>query len=166
MRRALPQPMMVAVKEDAMNVGDVCSRTVVMAKPSEPLADAARQMIEQHVGAVVVVDPHSHLRVVGIVTDRDIVRGEMSQDADVFCLSVSDVMTSHPLVLRESLGISEAIEALGARHVRRAPVIAASGEVVGLVSLDDLVPVLGEELMRLSRLVGSQAKREQRSLRA
>jgi CBS domain-containing protein len=146
-----------------MNVGDVCSRIVVVTKPGDPLADAARQMIGQHVGALVVVDPHSHLRAVGIVTDRDIVRGQMNRGADLFCLNVGDVMTPHPLLLEESLGISEAVEALNERGVRRAPVIAATGEVVGIVSLDDLLPVLSEDLMHLARLVGSQARLERRA---
>jgi CBS domain-containing protein len=143
-----------------MNVGDVCSRIVVVTRPADPLADAARQMIEQHVGALVVVDPHRNLRVVGIVTDRDIVRGQLNRGADLFCLCVEDVMTPHPLLLVESLGISEAVEALNERGVRRAPVIAASGEVVGIISLDDLLPVLSEDLLRLARLVGSQARHE------
>jgi CBS domain-containing protein len=143
-----------------MNVGEVCSRIAVISRAIDPLADAARQMIDRHVGALVVVDPHSNLRAVGIVTDRDIVRGQMNRGADLFCLTVGDVMSPHPLLLPESLGISEAVEALNERGVRRAPVIAASGEVVGIVSLDDLLPVLSEDLLRLARLVGSQARQE------
>jgi CBS domain-containing protein len=146
-----------------MNVGEVCSRIVVISRPGDPLAEAARQMIDRHVGALVVVDPHANLRAVGIVTDRDIVRGQMNRSADLFCLCVVDVMTPHPLLLDESLGISEAVEALNERGVRRAPVIAATGEVVGIVSLDDLLPVLSADLTRLAGLLGSQARLERRA---
>lgn len=142
-----------------MNVGEVCSRIVVLAKANEPLAAAAREMLKHDVGALVVVDPHSHLRVVGIVTDRDAVCGQLARGADLFCLTVGDVMTPNPLTVPESMDVSAVIEAMNARGVRRAPVLSEDGAILGIVTLDDLLPVLAEELSSLARLIGTQARK-------
>jgi len=143
-----------------MKVGEVCSRVVVLAKPGDPLASAARDMLTHDIGALVVVDPHANLRVVGIVTDRDAVSGQLARSADLFCLTVGDVMTPQPLSVPESMDVSEVVEAMNARGVRRAPVVSDSGAIVGIVTLDDLLPVLAEELYELSQLIGTQARRK------
>jgi CBS domain-containing protein len=144
-----------------MNAGEICSRVVVLARPGDPLAAAARDMIDRGVGAVVVVDPHSHLRVVGIVTDRDAVCGQLAKGADLHCLTVGDVMTPRPLTVTESMGISEVVEALSARGVRRAPVVSNEGALVGIVTFDDLLPAIADDLHALGALIGSRAPAHQ-----
>ncbi|MBW4052045.1 MAG: CBS domain-containing protein [Proteobacteria bacterium] len=144
-----------------MNVGQVCSREVYIFRADEPLANAAAEMMKRQVGAIVVVEPEpDRVRPVGIVTDRDIIRGQVSLKKDLPSLTLRDVMTSAPLTVSETSGIAEAIEHLGARGVRRAPVVNDLGDLVGIVSLDDLLPIVAEELGALARLVGSQARRE------
>lgn len=69
-------------------------------------------------------------------------------------------MTTHPLTLPESCGIPEAIGQLSTRRVRRAPVVNESGDLVGIVSFDDLLPVVSEQLDALAKLIGDQARRE------
>jgi CBS domain-containing protein len=127
----------------------------------DPLADAARVMCDRHVGALVVIDRNDSLQhPIGILTDRDIVSGQLRCLADLYCLTVADVMTPDPLVLPLHLELTEAIEALNARAVRRAPVVDASGALVGIVTLDDLVPAVAQELSTLAALMGSQARDE------
>jgi CBS domain-containing protein len=130
----------------------------------DPLAEAARAMCNAHIGALVVVDrADPQRRPIGILTDRDIVRGELGRSADLFCLTVGEVMTPDPLLLPAALESAEAIDALNRRAVRRAPVIDASGSLVGMVTLDDLLPALAEELAELAKLMGTQAQREGRA---
>jgi CBS domain-containing protein len=144
-----------------VEIGDLCSREVYVVKPTEPLARAVREMHRRHVGAVVVAESRGDvLFPVGIVTDRDVLRGQVKRQADLFTIAVQDVMTADPLTLTESKGLAEAISNLRARGVRRAPVVASSGELVGIVSLDDLLPAIAEELSGLAKLIGSQARRE------
>jgi CBS domain-containing protein len=127
----------------------------------EPLSAAARALCREHVGALVVLDRGDPLqRPVGILTDRDVVRGQLDRDADLYCLTVGDVMTSDPLVLLSSMEVTEAIEALATRAVRRAPVVDPTHGLAGIVTLDDLLPALAQELHTLARLLGSQAHHE------
>ncbi len=147
-----------------MKVRDVCRAEVYIVRRDEPLAEAAREMCNRHIGSIVVVEaPGQIVRPIGIVTDRDVVCGQLDREADLFCLSVSDVMTPKPLTLVESTGVPEAVEQMSARNVRRAPVINDAGELVGIVSLDDLLPAIAEDLTALAELIGTQARREIRT---
>lgn len=144
-----------------MNIGEMCSREVYIFKALEPLANAVAEMMKRHVGAIVVVEAEpDRMRPIGIVTDRDIVRGQVSLKKDLSALKIQDVMTGDPLTVAETCGVGEAIERMRARRVRRAPVINDRGDLVGIVSLDDLLPVVADELGALARLVGTQAGRE------
>ncbi len=143
-----------------MNIGDIRTAQVFVTDPDRPLAEAARAMRDSHVGALVVVyteDPQRRPR--GILTDRDIVRGQLSKDADLYCLTVGDVMSRDPLCLRTDMSLGEGIEAMNSRAVRRAPVVDAAGSLVGIVTLDDLLPAIAAELRSLAQLMGTQAHR-------
>lgn len=147
----------------AMNIGEICSREVYVAGPEEPLAKAAREMCRRNVGAVVVVEQRGDLiRPIGIVTDRDIVRGLVDREARLDELQIGSVMTWSPLALREDSGITEAIEFLSEGAIRRAPVIGAAGNLIGIVSIDDLLPVVSDELGALTRLIDRQVLRPRR----
>jgi CBS domain-containing protein len=142
-----------------MLVDQVRTPNVVVTYPGHPLAEAARMMRDKHVGALVVLDMHDPQRQPqGILTDRDIVRGQLTKGADLHCLTVGDVMTRDPLVLRISMSLSDGIEALRSRGVRRAPVVDGNGSLMGIVTLDDLLPALASNLQELAKLMGTQAR--------
>lgn len=144
-----------------MKVGDVCRREVYVVVAEQPLVDAAQEMHKRHVGALVVVDATSTpMHPMGIITDRDIVCGQWVQKADLHCLTVADVMTREPWLLAEVCDLSEAIALMCARGVRRAPVVNSGGDLVGIVTLDDLLPAVAAELNALAKLIGTQARKE------
>lgn len=146
-----------------MQVRDRYSPGAKAVRPDEPLAEAVRTMLESHVGALIVVESRGTTRrPIGVLTDRDIVRGQLRLNADLFCLTVGDVMTPDPLTVRANLGVTEAIDALHRRCVRRAPVVDDSGNLLGIITLDDLLPVVASELEELSTLIGGQARHEHR----
>lgn len=144
-----------------MRVRDLYSPGVLTARPDQALAEAAHTMLDNHVGSLIVVDQRATgRRPIGILTDRDIVRGQLRLSADLFCLTVGDVMTPDPLTLTLDVSTTEAIEAMHARAVRRVPVVDGSGNLLGIVTLDDLVPAVSRELDELATLIGSQARHE------
>ncbi len=134
-----------------MRLAEICSSPVFIAHPEQSLADAARAMRAQGVGALVVVAPGDTLqRPLGILTDRDILRGQVAEAADLHCLAVDTVMTRRPLCIHADEEITEAITTLASHGVRRAPVIDDSGALVGIVTLDDLLPQIAEQIKALA----------------
>jgi CBS domain-containing protein len=143
-----------------MNIGDIRTTHVVVTHPAEPLVSAARLMREHKVGAVVVLDPHDpNRRPIGMLTDRDIVRGQLARNADLHCLTVGDVMSKNPLCLGVEVALAEGIDAMNGRAVRRAPVTDRNGTLVGIVTLDDLLPAVASELYELAKLIKAQTHR-------
>ncbi len=141
-----------------MIIGDIRTPNALTAYAETPLAEAARSMRENHVGALVVLDPHDpKRRPIGMLTDRDILRGQIARGADLHCLTVEDVMSRNPLSLPLGMSLEEAIEALNARAVRRAPVVDATGSLAGIVTLDNLLPAIARELQSLAELIGRQS---------
>jgi CBS domain-containing protein len=144
-----------------MKIGDVRAAHVIVTYAERPLVEAARLMREKHVGALVVVDPQDpQRRPVGMLTDRDIVRGQVNKGADLHCLTVGDVMSRNPLSLTNEMSLTEGIKAMNARAVRRAPVLNGAGVLVGIVSLDNLLPAVASEFRGLAKLMGKQAHGE------
>ena len=141
-----------------MRIADIASAPVYVTNPEQPLAVAAREMRARGVGALVVVNPHApRPRPIGILTDRDILCGQLAQCAELHCLTVKDVMTRDPLTVSSSAGLAEAIGKMSARGVRRAPVVDETGVLVGILTLDDVLPVVAQELNDLAGIAQVQA---------
>ncbi len=141
-----------------MDVGSVCSRQIVSVAVDAPLSEVARLMYERRCGAVIVTQsPADEPVVVGILTDRDLVRAQLSHVADFSQLNAADTMTRDPLVVNERDDIAEALRRLRAGRVRRAPVIAANGRLVGVISTDDLLRQIARDLNALAAIVAQQS---------
>jgi CBS domain-containing protein len=144
-----------------MPIGEICSREVVFVRRDESIVQAAQLMREHHVGDVIVVDEQDGVRTpAGILTDRDIVVEIVAKGVDPGAVSVADAMSAEVTTARESDGIYETIEHMREKAVRRLPVVNAKGALVGLVSLDDLLDLLGDEIGSLAKLVSREQKHE------
>jgi CBS domain-containing protein len=143
-----------------MKVSEMCSRGVVSVFESASLRDVAVLMKERHVGAVVVIAKSP--QPVGIVTDRDIVRAQLTHVADLSRLRVADVMTKSPVTLHDDEELENAIATLRAHGVRRAPVVNARGDLVGFLSTDDLIAEVARQVATLAQLLRQQPAQEWR----
>lgn len=144
-----------------MTAGAVCTRDVVIVRRGETLATAAREMLEEHVGTVVVIEDRDGTAVpVGLITDRDLVRAQLRHDADLRHLSVEQVMTRNLLCLTEHEPLSSALERMKARAVRRAPVVNDAGALIGILSVDDLIELIAEQAAALAGLIERQRRLE------
>jgi len=150
-----------------MTIGRVCTREVVVAYTHEPLHEAARLMREHHTGTVVVVEVAGGARVpVGIVTDRDIAVAVFATDCDAQKLLVGDVTREALLTVREDADILDVVQQMRDHGVRRVPVVDTRGTLVGIVSSDDLLEVLSEQLSGLAGIgARAMAREEQRIVR-
>jgi CBS domain-containing protein len=146
-----------------MNAGEICNREVVIAYREMGLTEAAKLMREHHVGSLVVVVDRAKERVpVGILTDRDIVVAAVAKELDVRTLTVGDVMSGGVFVVREQDGLAEVLRAMREHGVRRVPVVTPSGALAGLLTIDDLLELVAEELGDFVRTVGHERLRETR----
>ncbi len=144
-----------------MPIGEICNREVVIMRRNDSVKEAAKIMRQQHVGDVLVVDERDSMKVpVGIVTDRDLVVEIMASDIQRPTISVGDIMSPELATIRESAGVFEAIQFMRSKGVRRLPVVSDSGALVGILALDDLLELISEELLELSKLVRFEQKKE------
>ena len=132
-----------------MNLGEQFRSEVVTAEPTESIAAAVQKMDLHDVGAIVIVEDQ---KVVGILTDRDIALGLGVGNVQLDT-PVSQIMTKKVLTIWEDQGVFNATQYLMGHKVRRLPIINRDNELVGMVTLDDLIGLLGQELANLSKAV-------------
>lgn len=130
-----------------MTVYELCQRHVVTVRRHENLATAAWMMRERNVGCLVVVEPAAPSggeRVVGTITDRNIVTAVIASSGDPCGVMVEDVMTRHPVTVSASVSVDEALQRMRTSGVRRAPLIDEQHRLVGIVALDDIFEHLAQ----------------------
>jgi CBS domain-containing protein len=145
-----------------MSISSLCKRVVVTIQRDATVEDAAIMMRSSHIGDVVVVDAADTRRPVGIITDRDIAVEVVAQGLVPAQTPVGSVMSSPVLSLREEDGFLEALDKMSAGGVRRAPILDRDGRLKGLVSVDDLVPLLARELAKIGALIRHEQAAETR----
>jgi CBS domain-containing protein len=144
-----------------MAIGEICNREVVVVQAGTPVSEAAMLMRQHHVGDLVVVREYSgRNEPIGIVTDRDLVVEVMAAELDPAILTVNDIMGQELVKVKEDAGVFESIRYMRDHGVRRMPVVDARGGLAGIVTLDDLLELLGEELSELSKLTRREQTRE------
>lgn len=149
-----------------MPISEICNREVVVVQCNDTILEAARLMRQHHVGDVLVVEDRGGVRTpVGIVTDRDLVVEIMAPELDQMVITVGDIMAPDLVTVKENTGVFEAIQYMRAKGVRRLPVVDGSGGLVGILTLDDLLELLAEELLALAKLVRHEQKKETMSRR-
>ena len=145
-----------------MAIGEICNREVVIAERGMGVAEAARLMRQHHVGTLIVVEElEGKRRPLGIVTDRDIVIEVVAAAVAPDTLTVSDIMAPDLATVRESEGVFDTIRYMRSRGIRRIPVVDREGWLLGIITLDDLLGLLAEEMIELARLVSHEQRHEQ-----
>lgn len=147
-----------------MPISEFCNREVVFATREMSLPEAAQLMRQYHVGDLVVVEEVDGRRVpVGIVTDRDIVIEVISKSLDIAEFSVGDIMGPQLVSVQENEGVFETIRLMRAKGIRRLPVVNQDGGLEGIVSADDILDLLAEEMAELARVAPREQVREART---
>jgi CBS domain-containing protein len=134
---------------------DIMKTNVVTVLPSTPVTEAATIMREENIGSLVVVGVDKKL--LGIITDRDIVVSVVANGKSPLEVVVGDVMTSELITVQEDESIFEILRVLGRNSIRRVPVL-RRGRLVGIVSVDDLIVLVVTELSNLASALSSTSK--------
>lgn len=117
-----------------MKVSEVMTAQVVTARPETPISEVAQTMARIESGAVPVV---ADGKVVGLVTDRDIVIRVVAEGG-ALGQPVSGVMTEAVETCREDDNLADAAATMAARQVRRLVVLSETGRLAGILSLGDI----------------------------
>lgn len=140
-----------------MRISDVMTPNPRTVTPAETLQLAAQAMDELNVGVLPVCESG---RLIGMLTDRDIVIRSISAGQDPRTATVADAMTASVQSLRKDAAIADAVKLMEAHQLRRLPVTDADGAVVGIVSLGDLADAGAPEATQVLGAISNPAEPE------
>lgn len=116
-------------------VADVMTRGVRTMAPSDTVVRAAQAMDELNVGVIPVCDGQ---KLVGMVTDRDIVVRGLAQAQDPKTLKLADVMSTNVRCAREDDDVDQVLSEMADTQIRRMPVVDGQQQLVGIITLGDI----------------------------
>lgn len=123
------------IMEARMHVKEVMTAGIRIAEPEELLPHAAKKMRSQNIGALPVMDDG---KLIGMVTDRDIVIRAVGDQKDLGAVKVREIMSEECFWCSENEDIEDAVRIMEQNGVRRLPVMNDKREVVGMLSLEDV----------------------------
>lgn len=146
-----------------MNAGEICNREVVVANRNMNLAEAAMLMREHHVGSLIVcVDRLSERVPVGMLTDRDLTVAVVAKELEPRKVNIGEVMSAELFTVHEKDSITDVLRLMRERGVRRVPVLTESGALAGIVTIDDLLDIVAEQLGDVVHAIERERVRETR----
>ena len=116
-------------------VSELMTRGVRTLMPADTVTSAARAMDELNVGVIPVCDGE---KLVGMVTDRDIVVRGVAQELDAKTTVLADVMSTNVRTAREDEDVDEVLSEMAESQIRRLPVVDGQDRLVGIISLGDI----------------------------
>jgi len=122
-----------------MRIGDIMTRDVEFVEAGMTIAEVAATMGDLSVGALPVGSADD---LQGIVTDRDILFRVVAKGLDSNAVTAGEVMTTTIFSCRQEDTVTTALDLMGARNLRRLPMLDADGRVIGLITLSDLSRVM------------------------
>ncbi len=148
-----------------MSIGEFCTRTVVITEKDTSIVELAQLMRKNHVGDVVVVEKHvDRVLPVGIITDRDIVVELIAKEVDLESVTAADVMSTELITAKQKEGTWDTLQLMRSQGIRRLPVVNEEGFLEGILTVDDLIELLANELAILAKIAGRGQEFEEENL--
>lgn len=120
-----------------MEIRDVMTTNPKSCPPSASLVQVAQMMRDEDIGEVPVVGADGR-RLVGVVTDRDIVVRAVAAGRNMETVRAEDCMTAPPATCSEDGSLDDCVNKMASERIRRMPIVNANGELCGIVSQADL----------------------------
>jgi len=132
-------------------VAEVMTRGVRSLRPGDTVVQAAQAMDELNVGVIPVCEGD---KLVGMVTDRDIVVRGVAVEGELRSMKLADVMSAHVRCAHEDDDVDEVLAAMSDAQIRRMPVMDAGERLVGIVSLGDIAAKRPEQDAEIAMSLG------------
>jgi CBS domain-containing protein len=117
---------------------DVMTKDPVCCLPTDTVSKAAQMMKDADVGSIPVIEDEQTMKLIGIVTDRDLALQVVAPERDASSTQVEDVMTYEVITCRASDDVQKAVDAMSQHQLRRMPVIDSDHRIVGIISQADV----------------------------
>ncbi len=137
-----------------MTVYACCRKDVVTVSPDSLAGDVAKLMQSMNIGSVVVT---RNERPQGIVTDRDLVLRVIAEERNPQETRIRDIMSGDLVVLDEEMGLMEALAYVRTKGVRRMPVVDREGKLRGIITIDDIIRLLIDELSCIGTIIEEES---------
>jgi CBS domain-containing protein len=121
-----------------MEVRDVMTADPKYCPPNATLDQVAQVMRDEGIGEVPIVESDGSRKLVGVVTDRDIVVRAVAAGRSPESVKAKDCMTSPPVTCRETDSLEECARTMASEQIRRMPIVDSSGALCGILSQADL----------------------------
>lgn len=116
-------------------VADIMSRDIVSLSPDDSIQYAAQQMCDIDVGIMPIADGN---KLIGVVTDRDICCRAVAPGRNASQTSVKSIMSEEVVTCSPDTAISEAVELMSERQIRRLMIVDDERQLVGIVAQADV----------------------------
>jgi CBS domain-containing protein len=144
-----------------MKLSELCNNKVVTVTSEDTVFYACKLLRNEHVGCLVVVDLYEgNSKPIGIITDRDVVVKVIAPDVVINKVLVKDVIDSKFITANINDDPHTALVLMRKHGIRRIPIINDTGELEGIITIDDLFEYLSNELNQLTRAIFMEQKRE------
>jgi len=120
-----------------MNVQDIIQRPLVTIPSGTTMLDAAKLMVENNMGLLVICDTRDKTKLAGVVSERDIMKAIAS--GKKLTAPIDEVSTKQVITVKASSNVAEAAKAMNKHRIRHVVVVDEQGKLVGVVSMRDLV---------------------------
>jgi len=128
-----------------MTVKELMSEDVACCTPDTSLRDVASLMVDHDCGAIPVLESATSRKLVGLITDRDIICRTLAQGKDPFHMAAGDCMSTPVVTVGPDSAVEECTRKMEQSQVRRLVVVDRDKRLVGIVSLGDLAVETGDE---------------------
>ncbi len=136
-----------------MAVIDIARTTVVTASPDTSVADVVRKLHDEEVAGLVIVDDGKPL---DLVTSRDLLPAVLDDQFDAENTPVEEFIEGDIPTVDADEGMYDTVEVMSERGIRRLPVV-EDGQLVGIISISDVVVLLGMELQHVATAIRSSS---------
>ena len=126
-------------------VKDYMTQKKEIVSPEDSVQSAIELMVEHDQGSVIVLDANE--KVIGIFTERDVLRHYMTNQSKFLYLKVSEVMSSPVTTVPIDMKVSDALDIMNKKNVRRLPVVDKAGKMIGFVSWKELFAKVPKDLL-------------------
>jgi CBS domain-containing protein len=136
-----------------MSLQTYCRKPVVRISPETNITEACQLLEQNNIGCLVA---EREGKLCGIVTDRDIALRVTGARRDPDKTKVKEIMTPDPIRISVDKDVHHLTALMHAYHVRRVPIVNGFDTTVGIVTLDDLIAQLGDEMSEIGKAIAEE----------